>query len=94
MSFLLVYYVHTAFLFVKFRIKRGPHMPNRQNDRSTSIRLNRSTIEAFRLAATEMAINNQQYMANDDERLQALVDHYHATKTVSPEQPEPEPIAQ
>lgn len=47
---------------------------------STSIRVSEATINAMRLAASEIAVVTRQWLQSDDQRIQALVEHWERTK--------------
>lgn len=47
---------------------------------STGIRVNRTTLESMRIAATELAAAHSLFLSSDDERINALVDHWNLTK--------------
>ena len=49
--------------------------------KSTSVRLNSETVDAMRIASTELAASLNLFFSSDDERVNALVAHVHATKS-------------
>lgn len=52
---------------------------------STSIRVSEETIKQMRLAASEIALTTRQWLQSDDQRIQALVEHWQRTKPNSEE---------
>lgn len=50
------------------------------DDKSTLIRANQSTINAMRLAAGEIGLDRQEFYMTDNDRLAALVNHWHTSK--------------
>lgn len=54
---------------------------------SKMIRVSEHTIEALRLATSEIATTNQQWMRSDDERIRALIDHWKRTKANGTQSP-------
>lgn len=50
---------------------------------STSIRVNQSTVAELRLAGAELAVALREPINSDDERIMALVDYFHRTKTIT-----------
>lgn len=50
----------------------------------SSIRAYAETVERMRLATSEIAISNGRVFRNDDERINALVEHFHTTKQQHP----------
>lgn len=53
---------------------------NQPDNRSTLIRANQSTIDAMRLAAGEIGATRQKFFMTDNDRLAALIEHWHKTK--------------
>lgn len=47
---------------------------------STSMRVSESTLQAMRLAASELAIARNQWIESDDQRLLALIEYWDMTK--------------
>ena len=47
---------------------------------STSMRVSEATLQAMRLAASEIAIARNQWIESDDQRLLTLVEYWDATK--------------
>jgi hypothetical protein len=47
------------------------------------IRVSRETIEAMRLAASEIAVVKRQWLNSDEQRLAALVEYWQRTKSQS-----------
>lgn len=48
--------------------------------KSTSLRINSQTLKQMRIAATELAAAHSLFLSSDDERINALVDHWNLTK--------------
>lgn len=57
------------------------------NDKPTTVTAQRSTIDRLRLVGAEMSVKQGQILRNDDDRLQALIDHYESTKELFSVQP-------
>jgi hypothetical protein len=49
-------------------------------DKSTTIRTTQATVEALRLATSELAVATRRPLTSDDERIRALIDHWERTK--------------
>ena len=60
-------------------------------DQQTTVTAKRSTIAKLRLVGAEMSVFQGQILRNDNDRLQALLNHYESTKdrfSVQPTEPE------
>jgi len=49
-------------------------------DRSTMIRANQSTIDAMRLATNQLSVDAGIFYPTDDDRLKALVEYFNTTQ--------------